>query len=96
MPQLLFFLMAAEADLRGVPTTFSAVREALGESVARSVNTTYKVMLEPTKQSPNGIGWMWRESDSDDERVKYFRLTNKGLAAVQAVAACLDTEKAKG
>jgi hypothetical protein len=36
LPQLLFFLHAAEADLSGKPSTFSAIREVLGRELINS------------------------------------------------------------
>ncbi len=79
-----FFLLAARADLRGRPSTFSEIRDAVGPSVNRSLHTTYKVFLDkPLKRSDYdsnraGLGWLTREIDPDDNRKKFLRLTQVG------------------
>lgn len=93
LPQLLFFLHAAEADLSGQPSTFTAIREALGSEVGRSVNTTYKVLIEPTKSNPNALGWLMRQTDPSDERMKYLLLTPKGRLVMGKVSEALNVPK---
>lgn len=83
--QAAFFLIAAAADARGVPLTMGEIMER-GEGVlTKSLKTTYKVLLEPTPHYKNiGLGWLTRETDADDERRKYLRLTDLGRDVVTA------------
>lgn len=85
MSQAAFFFLAATGAARGVPLTLSQILEGTGsEALGRSVKNTYKVFLEPTPRNPNGLGWLTREVNPDDEREKMFSLTEKGEEVVRA------------
>lgn len=48
--------------------------ELLGQSIGRS----YQVFLKPTKKEPDALGWFDVESNEDDRREKFLRLTPEG------------------
>lgn len=82
LSQVAFFLHAALADLAGKPTTYSDIKDALGDSINKSLHSTYKVLLDEgrrrgTTRDP-GMGWLTREIDPMDNRKKYLRLTSGG------------------
>lgn len=83
--QAIFFLSVAASDLKGAPMTLTEIMER-GEGVlTKSLKTTYKVLLPPTRgYSSIALGWIDREPDPDDERKKYLRLTAKGRKVIEA------------
>lgn len=89
LAQVSFFLLAAIADAAGKPATFTELREAVGPAVNRSLHTTYKLFLDrPMRRSDydskrQGLGWLTREMDPDDNRKNYLRLTPSGKAIVK-------------
>jgi hypothetical protein len=90
MSQAAFFFLAATGAVRGTPLTLFQIMEGAGsEALARSVKNTYKVFLEPTSRNPNGLGWLTRELNPDDEREKLFTLTPKGEEVVRAALLAL-------
>lgn len=87
VPQLLFFLTVAEADLAGKVITFTDIKEGLGDTIGRSLHTTYKTLLEPRGRSnENGIGWLASEANPNDLRQKFLSLTPLGKALATDMA----------
>lgn len=82
--QLLFFLAAAVHDLRGTPVTLTRIRE-IYEGLGRSIAKSKDMLLEPTKQYQDAVGWLTQEHDPDDRRVRYLRLTDKGYAVLNGM-----------
>ena len=81
LAQATFFLFAGLADLAGRPATFTELRDLIGPTMSKSLHTTYKVFLgdkdrEAKRQA--ALGWIMRETDANDNRRKYLRLTNEG------------------
>lgn len=89
LAQVIFFVMAASADLAGKDPTFSEIREALGDQINRSLHTTYRVLLEPSRAYPNGLGWLRQEPNPVDTREKFLRLTPSGRLVLKEVLAAL-------
>jgi len=95
LAQTTFFLLAGIADISGRPTTFTAIKEASGDTINRSLHSTYKVLLEGPnrKDRPNprqkGLNWLKRESNPQDEREKFLRLTPEGRAVLVEVIKAL-------
>lgn len=89
MSQAIFFLVAASADLAGKRPTYSEVREALGDDINRTLHTTYRIVLEPSRVYPKGLGWMTRETNPADNREKFLRLTKKGREVMKEVLRAL-------
>lgn len=89
MAQGIFFLLAATADLKGNPATFSAIRETVGPVINRSLHTTYKVLLQGPSRKDNpkqkGLDWLYRETNPEDEREKFLRLTERGRVVIISV-----------
>jgi len=84
LAQMLFFLLAGMADLRGTPATFSEIKEATGDTINRSLHTTYKILLDGARRSDRpksaarGLNWLRREENPLDDREKLLRLTPQG------------------
>jgi hypothetical protein len=89
MAQGVFFLLAASADLTGKPTTFTEIREAAGETINRSLHSTYRVLLKPSRTHPKALGWLERHENPQDNRQKFLKLTPKGRKIVREVVARL-------
>lgn len=85
LSQAAFFFVAAKGAASGVPLTLSQIMDGTGSDArSRSVKNTYKVFLEPTARNPNGLGWLTRKVNVDDEREKFLVLTRKGESVVGA------------
>jgi hypothetical protein len=78
--QAAFFLMVATAEARGSPLTLQEILDSTEGVIGRSIQNSYKVLLEPRGRDPKeyALGWVSREADPDDERRKFLRLTQKG------------------
>ncbi|MBX9795939.1 MAG: hypothetical protein K2Y03_03535 [Sphingomonas sp.] len=89
LPQAVFFLAAAAADMAGKPETYTEIKEAVGPIINRSLHSTYKVFLEEHEVSEGSrqaaLGWLYRETDRRDQRRKYLRLTSEGRAVISAL-----------
>jgi hypothetical protein len=89
MGQIVFFLSAAEADLQGEPATFGNVRADAGSTISKSIQNTYKVFLQSSRQlgdrTVEGLGWLTAEVDRSDRRHRLLRLTPKGAEVVEEV-----------
>lgn len=85
MSQALFFMLTASAELAGKQPTYSDVKEAIGDQLNRSLHTTYRILLEPSRAFPKGLGWLRAETNPADNRVKFLKLTDAGLNVMHAV-----------
>lgn len=95
--QSTFFLFAGLADLSGKPSTFTELRELVGETMSRSLHTTYKVFLaadERESRREQALGWLLRETDRADNRRKYLRLTKEGRSMMAQIIRAM-TEDAR-
>src|SRR3546814_14484898 len=73
MAQGVFFLLAASADIAGKPTTFTEIKEAQGEAINRSLHSTYRVLLTPSRTFPKGLDWRSEERRVGKECVSTCR-----------------------
>ncbi len=95
LPQLAFFITAGTADIKGHAATFSDIRDTLGESLNKSLHTTYKVFMaqarkrSDTKVRNPGLGWLTTEVDPEDNRRKYIHLTPTGRLVMTKLAQAL-------
>ncbi len=93
--QALAFMLLAQADLAGRKMTVSDLRDAAGDDLnglpklGQSIERTYQLFLAPSKQEPNGLGWLKQVPDDDDRRKKHLRLTSEGLAVANHAVAAL-------
>lgn len=90
LSQGMFFLLAASADLKGKPTTYTEIKEEFGEAVNRSLHGTYRVLLKPSRPYPNALGWLDRVEDPTDNRRKLLTLTSKGRTIIQSLIRALE------
>lgn len=93
LSQCAFFLTAAFADKAGRAVTFTDIKDALGDSINKSLHTTYKVLLtegrnRDGKREP-GLGWLSREVDPTDNRRKYLKLTQRGHRVLNELAVAI-------
>lgn len=87
--QVIFFITAATADLAGKRPTFSEMRNSLGEDINRTLHATYRVLLEPSRAYPKGLGWLTRERNPADNREWFLKLTPKGRLVIKEVLRAL-------
>lgn len=89
--QAAFFLLVAAADARGRPLTLMELLESTEGVIGRSIQNSYKVLLDPHGREPKSfaLGWLTREPDPDDERRKYLRLTEKGKSVARGALLAL-------
>ena len=90
LSQAIFFVQAAADELKGEQPTYSSVREKLGDTINRSLHTTYRVLLGKSRLYPKGLGWLKAEVNPDDNREKFLLLTPKGREVLAAVRAHLN------
>jgi len=76
--QVFFFLMASSRSLKGDPTTYSQIREEFGDKINKSLHSTYRQLLKPSRTHPKALGWLDRLEDPMDQRRKLLMLTPKG------------------
>lgn len=88
--QLVFFVATASADLKGHRPTYSQIRNEIGETLDRSLHSTYRVLLAKCKAYPNGLGLLRREVNPSDNREFFLRLTPKGRKLIERVAMQLE------
>jgi hypothetical protein len=96
LSQGIFFMLTATADLAGKDPTFSDIKEAVGDTVNRSLHTTYRILMEPSRVYPNALGWLKAEPNPMDAREKFLRLTPKGRAVMVGVLRALGHDVALG
>ena len=89
LSQAVFFILAGSADLTGKKTTFTDIKDKVGDTLNRSLHTTYRILMRPSRQYPKGLGWLDSEVNPDDNRVKFLRLTPEGRRVMQTVANAL-------
>jgi DNA-binding MarR family transcriptional regulator len=78
LQQAIFFIAVARRDLRHQRVTMAQIRTdhpALGRSIEKSKD----ILLEPTRSYPQAVSWLTQEHDPEDRRVRYLRLTQRGL-----------------
>ncbi len=90
--QVIFFVAAASADLKGHAPTYSQIKDYIGEGVARSLHSTYRVLLEKCPAYPNGLGLLCQERNPADHREYFLRLTPKGRKLMERLALKLEPE----
>jgi hypothetical protein len=93
LSQAIFFMLTATADLMGKDPTFSDIKGLVGGTVNRSLHTTYRVLLEPSRNYPQGLGWLRQEPNPMDNREKFLRLTPKGRVVLKALLNALQVPK---
>lgn len=84
--QVIFFVTAGAAVVMGKRPTYTDIKEAIGDEVGRSLNTTYRVLLERSRVYPNALEWLRRETNPADNREQIFDLTPKGRKVLREIA----------
>lgn len=87
--QLLAFAIVANANAMGRSITLSEVREIAGDAIGQSIDRTIQQFFPPTRQDPDGLGWIEQELDLDDRRKKYLKLTAMGRYVVNEMTRAL-------
>lgn len=90
LSQAAFFLLTAAADVAGQRPTFTEIKEVLGPAVGRSLHSTYRSLLTPSKAVPYGAGLLERFENPDDNRQKILKLTPKGRALMMELVESLE------
>ena len=89
MGQMFFFIIAAMRDMQGDPTTYTEIKEGFDDVVNKSLHSTYRQLLKPSRTFPKAIGWLDRWEDPVDNRRKLLTLTPKGRRVIQLLLATL-------
>lgn len=89
LSQAAFFLLTASADISGQRPTFTEIKDVLGPAVGRSLHSTYRSLLVPSKAVPYGAGLLDRTENFDDNRQKILKLTPKGRELMREVIEAL-------
>ena len=85
LSQVIFFVTAGTSIAAGKPTTYTEVKEMLGEEINRSLAQTYRVLFEPSRVYPKALEWMTRETNPADNRQKFFQLTPQGRRVLDEI-----------
>jgi hypothetical protein len=93
LSQTVFFIIAGMTEINGGTPTFSAIKETIGDTLNRSLHTTYRILMEPSKAFPNGLGWLQTEVNPNDNRVKFITLTAEGRKVMEAVGRAIQASK---
>lgn len=85
LSQAIFFVMTGTAELSGQRPTYSDIKEAVGEQLNRSLHSTYRILMEPSRNFPKGLGWLTSELNPADNRQKFLSMTPKGRSVFRAL-----------
>ena len=96
LSQATFFLLTASADIAGKQPTYTEIKETLGPAVNRSLHSTYRSLLTPSKAVPYGAGLLERFENPDDNRQKILKLTEKGRELINQLIDRLTTTQGNG
>lgn len=90
--QCIFFVTSAKAILAGERPTYTFIKEQIGEDVQRALNSTYRILCEPSERYPNALNWLKRSPSRLDAREKIFDLTDEGRKVAEEVISELGGE----
>lgn len=82
--QGLAFLFVVHANAHGRRVTMTDVRDSFSEvdtgaaNVGQSLARSFQIFLKLSDEDPEGLGWITQETDRDDKRKKYLRVTGEG------------------
>lgn len=85
LSQAIFFILTGTAELSGQQPTYSSIKEEVGEQLNRSLHTTYRILMEPSRAFPKGLGWLTSDLNPNDNREKFLKLTPKGRSVFRAI-----------
>lgn len=88
--QTLFFFAVAYHSLAGQSINIARLRE-IYSPLGRSIEKSISQFLEPSRVSPDALGWVTQTVDPDDRRVRYLTLTPEGADVVGAVIEAMRT-----
>lgn len=83
--QALFFVAAAQRASMGQSTKVGDIRERY--PVGRSIQKSKAMLLEPTPDHPEGLGWLRHEFDPEDRRQRYLALGEAGVRLIRDLPA---------
>ena len=89
--QTLFFFAVAYHSLAGQSVNIARLRE-IYSPLGRSIEKSISQFLEPSRVSPDALGWIAQTVDPDDRRVRYLSLTTEGADVVGAVIEAMRTK----
>lgn len=82
--QTLFFFAVAYHSLQGHSVNIARLREKYSP-LGRSIEKSMSQFLEPSRVSPDALGWIAQTVDPEDRRVRYLSLTPEGRNVVTAM-----------
>jgi hypothetical protein len=90
--QALFFASAAYLDAMGQTSSVPIIREAC-PVLKRAGEKIKETLLDPTPRYPDALGWLEQETDPDDRRMRYLKVSAKGRAVVGALVEAMHQVK---
>lgn len=96
LTQAAFFMLAATADAAGRPATRSELIQTYSETFRGSIRNSYRQLLEPSRMYPRSLGWLATESNPNDEREQFLRLTDEGKSVIVGALMALEPMLEKG
>ena len=82
--QALFFTSAAYLDAMGQTSSVPIIREAY-PVLKRAGEKIKETLLDPTPRYPDALGWLEQETDPDDRRMRYLKVSAEGRAVGHAL-----------
>lgn len=85
------FLLIVRQNALGHSVTAKGLRELAGrdgnheEILGQTIQRTYQLFLAPDEHNPEGLDWVYVETDPQDRRQNFLRLTPKGLSIVRKI-----------
>lgn len=86
--QALFFTSAAYLDAMGQTSSVPIIREAY-PVLKRAGEKIKETLLDPTPRYPDALGWLEQETDPDDRRMRYLKVSAEGRAVGLALLEAL-------
>lgn len=91
IPQVMFFLEVAQANLQGRTVRLRDILDRLSDTIGKTIRSTYPTLMVPTgASSENGMGWVIGEMNPADNRERFLRLTPLGLEVAERIAAAFE------
>lgn len=83
--QSLAFSIICYSNAMGRVITMKDLRELTDGVIGQSIEKSIQQFFTPSRDYPDGLGWLEQEADPDDRRKKYLRLTPQGSDCAKAI-----------
>lgn len=87
--QALFFTSAAYLEAMGQTSSVPIIRDAY-PVLKRAGEKIKETLLDPTDRYPEALGWLEQDTDPNDRRMRYLKLSNEGREVGMALVEALN------